>query len=381
MLTKHMDLLDTLSLELENKIKEWAHPDVSLKLKWFGDPNSAIRISEPIAEVLTREGIFEGRLDRFGHGLQRSYLFALLHVLSGCEDADSPTLILGCEEPELYQHPPQLRHLYDVFHNLSKVNSQVILCTHSPLFVSGKCFENTRLLSKDIKEYNTTIKHAKYDEIAKLINRVSPNKKQISERAAYIKINQNLRPSLNELFFTSLPILVEGQEDLAYISTYMVLTGNWDLYRERKCHIIPTFGKHVLIEILAICKMLEMKYYVVFDSDANIEDQDKRKYHRNDNTAILKLCGYDGENPLPDSTLWKPNLTMWSSNIGNAVINELNGEPFDKIRNQVRQEYGAPGGIEKNTIYISEFLTRAWENDIKSESLKTLCENILTYAK
>jgi len=48
-----------------------------------------------------------------GHGLQRSYLLALLQELAGSEAPNAPTLILGCEEPELYQHPPQARHLAD----------------------------------------------------------------------------------------------------------------------------------------------------------------------------------------------------------------------------------------------------------------------------
>ena len=59
---------------------------------------------------------------------------------------NAPTLLLGVEEPELYQHPPQARHLADVFGQMAKGNNQVLITTHSPMFVSGDGFENTQLV-------------------------------------------------------------------------------------------------------------------------------------------------------------------------------------------------------------------------------------------
>ena len=92
---------------LQTRIAEWAHPDARLRLQWKQDPEKSVRVEEPWAHILAGEGDFEGELARFGHGLQRSYLLALLQELAGTDDATGPTLILACEEPELYQHPPQ----------------------------------------------------------------------------------------------------------------------------------------------------------------------------------------------------------------------------------------------------------------------------------
>ena len=86
------------------------HPDARLRLQWKQDPDRSVRVEEPWAHILAGEGDFEGELARFGHGLQRSYLLALLQELAGASNESGPTLILACEEPELYQHPPQARH-------------------------------------------------------------------------------------------------------------------------------------------------------------------------------------------------------------------------------------------------------------------------------
>ena len=117
---------------------------------WHADANKAVSIAEPTARSVLGESGFTGMVARLGHGLQRSYLLALLQELAGADDADAPRLILACEEPELYQHPPQARHLAGVFETLSEANTQVLLCTHSPYFVSGGRFEDVRVFRKSI---------------------------------------------------------------------------------------------------------------------------------------------------------------------------------------------------------------------------------------
>lgn len=112
----------------------------------ISDPNKSVQVVQPVAGIKTGDGDFIGSLSRMGHGLQRSYLLALLHELASSDAEEAPTLILACEEPELYQHPPQARHLADVFVRLAEGNNQVLVTTHSPLFVSGDGFEDVRLV-------------------------------------------------------------------------------------------------------------------------------------------------------------------------------------------------------------------------------------------
>ena len=120
LLDENQSALDNISTALQTRLSEWAHPDARLRLQWKQDPDKSVRVEEPWAHILAGEGDFEGELARFGHGLQRSYLLALLQELAGSDAEGAPTLILSCEEPELYQHPPQARHLASVLHKLTQ---------------------------------------------------------------------------------------------------------------------------------------------------------------------------------------------------------------------------------------------------------------------
>ena len=107
LLGEEQKVLDELSSSLKERLSEWAHPSVDAHVKWKQDPDKSVKIEEPIASIEIGERGFEGELSRFGHGLQRSYMLALLQELNDFDDVTAPTLILGIEEPELYQHPPQ----------------------------------------------------------------------------------------------------------------------------------------------------------------------------------------------------------------------------------------------------------------------------------
>ncbi|MCX6751862.1 MAG: AAA family ATPase, partial [Candidatus Nomurabacteria bacterium] len=122
LLDRNRASLSEISQALQRRLEAWAHPNVRLGMEWLSDPNKSVVLQQPVAGIKTGEGDFFGNLARMGHGLQRSYLLALLQELAGSEAPDAPTLILGCEEPEIYQHPPQARHLAEVFVELTMGN-------------------------------------------------------------------------------------------------------------------------------------------------------------------------------------------------------------------------------------------------------------------
>lgn len=51
---------------------------------------------------------------------------------------------MAIEEPELYQHPPQARYLAELLYDLSQGGAQVIVCSHSPLFIPGDDVESVK---------------------------------------------------------------------------------------------------------------------------------------------------------------------------------------------------------------------------------------------
>lgn len=370
-------VLNEISKSLQNRLSEWAHPEARLRLEWKQDPDKSVRVEEPWAHILAGEGDFEGELARFGHGLQRSYLLALLQELSGTEAGESPTLILACEEPELYQHPPQARHLASVLNKLSQGNSQVIVSTHNPWFVSGEGFEDVRMVRKEQGSPCSAVCHMSFEDIAASVGEAT-GEEPTKPEGALAKIHQALQPALNEMFFTRRLILVEGLEDVAYLQAYFNLLDKADDFRRLGCHIVPANGKSELLRPLVISNHMKIATYLVFDSDADKPDRNgSRAKHEKDNMALLKLAGGDEETPFPDQTVWGTGFTAWHSDIGAVVKDEIGADKWTQYRNKADQLYGHVGDLKKNSLHIGASLAFALEDGKRAESLEKLCSKIL----
>ncbi|MGL5445989.1 MAG: ATP-dependent nuclease [Rhabdaerophilum sp.] len=247
--------LDDISKALSRRLGEWAHPEATARLSWAEDVKKSVQVEEPIARLLAGEGAFEGELARFGHGLQRSYLLALLQELAAADDPDAPRLLLGCEEPELYQHPPQAKHLATVLQTLADGNAQVVVSTHSPYFVSGRYFESVRMVRRDAGKKYSNVSAVSFDDLAAKLSSIL-GEGVLKADAQMAKLHQAMQPHLNEMFFAPKLIFVEGLEDLAYINAWMMLSGRWEDYRRYGAQIVPTNGKGYIIEPLVIADMM-----------------------------------------------------------------------------------------------------------------------------
>lgn len=377
LLKTNQGVLDDLSESLRARLSEWAHPDATLRLQWSQDPDKSVQVQEPFANIIAGEGDFEGDLARFGHGLQRSYLLALLQELASSDDPDGPRLILGCEEPELYQHPPQARHLADVLKKLSDDNTQIIVSTHNPVFVSGEGFEDVRVVRRNSLERHSEVAHMSYADVSETIAAVTGEQPKKPE-GVQAKINQALQPCINEMFFTPRLVLVEGLEDVAYISAYLNLMGKWDDYRRVGCHLVSVSGKSELLQPLAISMHMSIPTYIVFDADADTpEDGGKRNKQLKDNRALLKILGHNDADPMPPDVLWGQGFVMWPLNIGETVKNDVGEQAWGESSTYADQQYGHAGNLRKNTLHIGATLAHAWDAGHRSENLERLCDAIL----
>ena len=148
-------ILTDLELSLQSRLRSWANPSANVSLRWHFDPNRALVVSEPIARAAIGEDTFIGEVARLGHGMQRAFIVSLLQELAGSDQEGGPTLLLGFEEPELYQHPPQAQHIAGLLDSLatqpagnwrrsSLVRTRHILFCPRALRVSGSS-ESARL--------------------------------------------------------------------------------------------------------------------------------------------------------------------------------------------------------------------------------------------
>ena len=377
LLNEHQHVLDEISTSLQGRLSEWAHPDAKLRLEWKQDPDRSVRVEEPWAHILAGEGDFEGELARFGHGLQRSYLLALLQELAGVDDSTAPTLVLACEEPELYQHPPQARHLASVLYRLSRDNSQVIISTHNPLFVSGEGFEDVRMVRKETGADSSSVSQMSFADVANSVG-AATGEQPTPPEGALAKIHQALQAGLSEMFFTRRLVLVEGLEDMAYILAYINLSDRSQEYRQLGCHIVPVNGKSRLLQPLIIAKHMGIRTYLVFDADADKPDKNgSRSRHEKDNRALLTLAGTPNEQPMPSQTFWGKGLTMWHSDIGSILKEEFGSDKWAAYCSKADTYYGQIGGLRKNTLHIGASLAFAWDDGNRSQVLDRLCDAIL----
>ena len=380
LLTSRQGVLAELSDSLKRRLAEWSHPDTALRLQWQQDPNKSVKIEDPLAQILAGEHGFEGELSRFGHGLQRSYLLALLQELAGAGAADAPRLLLACEEPELYQHPPQARHLASVLKELPQSNSQVIVCTHSPFFVDGQDFEQIRVVRKPRGTAATKVSSVSLPTLAAALAKA--NGKQIQKPTGVrAKIHQALQPSLNEIFFAPVVVLVEGLEDVAYITAYVHLLGLDRDFRRFGVHIVPANGKSHLIHPIAIAKELGIPTFTVFDSDAHEQDETKRAQHTRDNEPILSLCGDAGATALPAADHWGEKCVMWHSELGDVIEADFAKDELSPFKEKARVACGHVADLGKNSIFIAGFLAEAFDAGKRSPTLERLCRAILVFAE
>jgi len=379
LLDRNQESLTEISRALQTRLESWAHPNVRLGMEWLSDPAKSVILQQPIAGIKTGEGDFLGSLSRMGHGLQRSYLLALLQELASSEAPDAPTLILGCEEPELYQHPPQARHLADVFGELATGNNQIIVTTHSPLFVSGEGFENTRLVRRINTNAGSTVKSLTFQGLCSRIREALGDDQNRAHDGLVAKIHQALQPGIAEMFFTRIPILVEGLEDVSYITTQLHLSGLWSEFRRLGCHLIPVNGKDKLIQPLAISLELGLPAFVLFDADGDTQRADHRTKHEKDNRALISLLGATYP-AFPTSHVIANNHVIWETNLTSMIRADF-GDNYSRYTDAARVNYAQEGGLEKNDLFIAEWLTMAHEQQISSPTLATLCSTIIEFAR
>lgn len=378
-LASNQDALGSLQKSLQTRLRKWAHPDARLQLHWNQESRRAITVNEPFANAIVGEVDFMGELPRLGHGLQRSFIISMLQELATHASDQESTLILGIEEPELYQHPPQARHFAQLLRELGNSGSQVIVTTHSPLFVSARDFESIRLLSRSHRTGTVHVRMAKVEEVTARLEEAL-GQSQPAPNAFLAIMEQILRPSMAELFFCRIPILVEGKEDVAIIAAYLQATGNWSEFRRYGFHFVVCDGKTNLSRPLAIALTLGLPVFAIFDGDADQSHNVAR--HLRDNGCLLSLCGCSIESePLADD-YWGAQFVMWRDNIQSSISRALGGNSWEDAVRAARARYDLEVGVrQKNVLLLAATVEELIGLGKGIQPLEELVNRLFNYAE
>ena len=383
LLEKEQDALKDISDRLSKRLATYSHANASLEVMWLQGSEKSVSINDPKATIKAQEGEFKGSLPRFGHGLQRSFLLAILQELALLETEleeegyEQPTLVFACEEPELYQHPPQARHLANVLKSLSASGNQVLFTTHSPYFVSGEAFEEIRLIRKDGASGKSNVQRTDFDSYAKHIADITGTKPD-RPAVARAKLHAALKPEAAELFFCNRVVLVEGIEDRAYVTIALVLEDKWDDVRRAGLHIVPANGKSDILRLLVIAQEFDIPSYVVFDADGHVKKEKWREAHERDNKHLMSALNITSD-PFPTEALWGDNYAVWPTEIESQIKEELGKEAWVDLTNKARQIFDPGESLSKNPLLIAETLRLAWEEGKKPLALTKLTESLMGF--
>ena len=260
---------------LQEELSPW-NCEIDINLEPLNPDNlsqqaSEIRIVEPGMPPLQPQDT--------GHGLQRALLIALIKIWAEVERKKTAkkmegksrkvyrpdlTLILF-EEPELYLHPPLQKTLFDDLEILAvKANTQVLVATHSPVFVSA-AEENFRCLLRVLKDGNTTLHQVSADLMKELSD------EDLKRR---FRFTLWLNADRNEAFFADRVVLVEGSTDKA-VFQWLMAKHKSDI-KGLAAKICDCGSKGNIPYFMKLFSDLAVPHYVLHDDDHDKNDDDKK---------------------------------------------------------------------------------------------------------
>ena len=396
-----------------NKLFNTYIPDMGIDLNWIEED---FQIPLPKTTVRVIEDGFQVPVECTGHGIQRAFILTMLQKLatlhtmvkeksskksvesiysSTLEDEITPNIILAIEEPELYQHPNKQRYLARILTELAtgKMESvtgrtQVIYCTHSPLFVNMEDFEKLRILRKEAKQpgtpKQTKVYMADLNTVAeRLFTAQGHSSNESMDQTPYDsatlrpRLKTLMTPWMNEGFFADAVVLVEGEEDRAAILAVAEILG-YD-FDGMGIAVIPCNGKNNVDRPSVIFETLGIPVYTVWDNDFSKDKKDPSKKNR----YLLNLFSngkYDSDDVYPE--IVESRFACFKECLTKKIESDFGREFYDNTMNEIFQEYSFEKDQgKKNPFVIKELFEKAKRNGKHCEMLEEIVRKIVELKK
>jgi predicted ATP-dependent endonuclease of OLD family len=278
-------------------------------------------------------------------------------------------LLLAVEEPELYQHPAQARHIARTFASLTDRTGQVqiIACTHSPIFVDIRSFESVRVVRKR-SEALTETASATLGATATALDAAYGGRGRYTADGVRPGLRGLLNPYISEVFFSDFVVLVEGEEDKAILEAALARHAARDLVGRRAFVVTPVGGKKNLDKLVLILEQLRIPSYLVFDRDG--EGREREESVTRTNLALQRLVGVRQPEPMP-ATRAENTWSVFAPCLTDVVKDEIGPENWLTYRDRACDAWGieARKNIEKNPEIVSRMLEMAEADGRSSPSI------------
>ncbi len=375
-------------------------PGTDVEMTW---ETGEIRIPMPTADTRLREDEHASTIERCGHGAQRALILTLLQHLavsatqSAGERAEEDqegnglaeagcSLILGIEEPELYQHPDRQRLIARVLLQLSDGSiagvadtTQVIYTTHSPLFTGIDRADQIRVLRKQARTVgegkSTQVSEVDLEDIVHTLE-TAHNVPQGTFSVAGLKarLAAVMTPWVNEGFFARVAVLTEGESDRAALLGAAQASG-CD-FEGKGISVLPCGGKYNLDRPAAIFSTLGIATYVIWDGDRGQGNEGQQRDSAKMNGTLLRLLGRD-PNPWPRG-VWD-NGACFEYELERALREEIGAELFDELVGRCRSELGYDSNDRalKSPHVVRSVLCEAEKRGKPARMMRELVERIV----
>lgn len=397
--------LEGIAASLSSSLEAFA-PGASLRLRWRDV--SIPEVQPPAARVTVVEDMFEGDIERKGHGLQRALVLTLLRELAmlapvpsggagaagatgggppdGTTRTLEPNLILAIEEPELFLHPSRCRYLHRLLTDLTAPDkvprNQVIYTTHSPHFVALRSFDQIRRIEKvraagGSGAPETTVRRFSLQEAAQRLAEICEADPSSFTRESFAaRALPLMTHTVSEGFFADVVVLVEGPSEVAVLLKLQEILGEgWD---ERGIAVIPVGGKTNLDRPAVIFRGLDIPVYVVFDADRrHLRTKEEEEKTRRANRLCLRLVGVDpadlddGEFP---GTHVRGTWAVLEDDLEGVLQRELGETELMELIREAAGEVAYEPSKEalKNVQIVARVLDMAYRQGLRTPTLEEI---------
>lgn len=314
------------------------------------------RLEPNPSEILIKEGNLGLTVGICGGGDQ-----SLLGLMWETQDKN---VIYEIEEPENHLYPKKQKELYDHFIELSK-DTQIFICTHSPIMASRYDISGVYLVSKDDMD-TTQVEEINENNVERIIS-------ELGIRASFQLDYDNV-------------VFVEGIDDVEIFSALSErLIKNGESVGFIDAEGWNNMNYYANAKILT-SKSVDIGVYIIFDGDTELEERNMKIKEK-----LLKELNINEEdvytlskNSIEDYLLKArpiyrafPTISTSRTEISNFIQKNKNKKNKKRILDQILKQ----GGIGKYNGRLGAQIMRAMTDSEIDDELKQIMKSIMGKAK